>query len=141
MKFTRHFLFLLIVLGTQPLLAQLSSRHYLPPLKRAINWQTLPSGQAIYLSTPETTAFDVNVYQGTSTIPTATLSISNSSPYRYVPPVGTEGDATTTGDNNTTLITPANAGIVLSIAGLRFEAPSGKKFYVNWRTANTAQAS
>jgi uncharacterized repeat protein (TIGR01451 family) len=119
--------------------AQLSSRHYLPPLKRANNWQSI-SGQTIFLSTPETSAFDVNIYQGTSTTPTATLSISNTSPGIYTPPLGTGGNAST-GDNNTSIITGANAGIVLSSAGFRFEAPSGKKFYLNWRAANTAQAS
>jgi uncharacterized repeat protein (TIGR01451 family) len=131
--------FALQLLGTQFAIAQLSSRHYLPPLKRANNWQSI-SGQAIYLSTPETTAFDVYVYQGTSTTPTATLSISNTNPSRFVPPLGTNGNAST-GDNNTSIITGANAGIVLSDAGFRFEAPSGKKFYVNWRSANATQAS
>ena len=82
----------------------------------------------------------MKVYQGTNTSAVATLSISNSSPFIYLPPVAT-GGSSTTGDNNTTLITQANSGIVLSDAGLRFEAPSGKKFYVNWRTSNGGQAS
>ena len=139
-------LFLLLffqLLGTQFATAQLSSRHYLPPLKRANNWlvsQTFPDGQAIYLSTPETTAFDVKVYQGTNTTAITTLSISNSIPAIYTPLVAT-GGSSTNGDNNTTLITQANSGIVLSDAGLRFEGDNGKKFYVNWRTSNGSQAS
>ena len=140
MKFIKHLLLLLLVIGTQTLFAQLSSRHYLPPLKRVNSWQNLPNGQAIYLSTPETTAFEVKVYQGTNTTAIATLSISNSSPVIYTPLVAT-GGSSTNGDNNTTLITQANSGIVLDIAGLKFEAPSGKKFYVNWRTSNGGQAS
>jgi uncharacterized repeat protein (TIGR01451 family) len=117
--------------------AQLSSRHYLPPLKRSNGFQTV-DGQAIYLSTPEANAFEVKVYQGTNTTAIATLSISNSSPAIYTPAVATGGNSN---DNNTTLITSANSGIVLDIAGLKFEAPSGKKFYVNWRTSNGGQAS
>ena len=117
--------------------AQLSSKHYLPPLKQTTN---VVQGQAIYLSTPETTAFDVNVYQGTSTTAIATLSVSNSSPGIYTPPLGT-GGSTAGGDNNTTLVTGANAGVVLSSAGFRFESPSGKRFYVNWRSAQGGQAS
>lgn len=42
--------------------AQLSSKHYLPPLKRSGNSLEF-AGQAFYLSTPETSSFDVNVYQ------------------------------------------------------------------------------
>jgi uncharacterized repeat protein (TIGR01451 family) len=123
--------------------AQLSSKHYLPPLKRSNAWletQKFENGQGIYLSTPETTAFEVKVYQGTNTTAIATLSISNSSPANYTPPIAA-GGSSNRGDNNTTLITQANSGIVLSDAGLRFEAAGGKKFYVNWRTANTGQAS
>lgn len=91
--------------------AQLSSRHYLPPLKQTTN---VVQGQAIYLSTPETTAFDVNVYQGTSTTAIATLSVSNSSPGIYTPPLGTGGSTAGGGDNNTTLVTGANAGVVIT---------------------------
>ena len=142
MNFSKALFFALTLqlLGAQFAMAQLSSKHYLPPLKRSNNWQTIPDGQAIYLSTPEVNAFEVKVYQGTNTSAIATLSISNSSPFIYLPPIAT-GGSSTTGDNNTTLITQANSGIVLSDAGLRFEAPSGKKFYVNWRTSNSGQAS
>ena len=137
MKFIKQFLLLLLVLGTQPFFAQLSSKHYLPPLKQA---GSVVQGQVIYLSTPETTAFDVNVYQGISTTLTTTLSVSNSSPVIYTPPLAT-GGTSAEGNNNSTLITETNAGIVLSGAGFRFEAPSGKKFYLNWRAAHTGQAS
>ncbi len=138
-----HLLLLLILVqfvGIHFVSAQLSSKHYLPPLKRTNNWQTIPDGQAIYLSTPEVNAFDVNVYQGTNTTAIATLSVSNGTQTIYTPPIATGGNSST-GDNNTTLITQANSGIVLSDAGLRFEAPSGKKFYVNWRTSNGSQGS
>ena len=130
-------LFFFLFLSSLSVNAQLSSKHYLPPLRQRT---ILVDGQTIYLSTPESTAFDVNVYQGTSTTPTATISISNSVPGTYTPPLGTAGQ-TEGGNNNTSLVTAANAGIVLTTAGFRFEAPSGKKFYVNWRSASLNQAS
>ena len=138
-KYVQLLLLLILVqfVGIHFASAQLSSKHYLPPLKQA---QSVVQGQVIYLSTPETSAFSVNVYQGTSTTPVTTLSISNSSPGLYTPPLG-EGGSSAGGENNTSLITGANAGIVLSTAGFRFEAPSGKKFYVNWRSGQGGQAS
>lgn len=111
------------------LTAQLSDLHFLPPLKQRSNAFVQ---QLIYLSTPETTAFDVNVYRGNSTTPLATLSVSKATDATYNP-----GD----GDNNITLLTDANTGMVLSTAGLRFESTNGKKFYVNWRGKSANQAS
>lgn len=105
MQLKKHLLFLVVVLGIQPLFAQLSSKHYLPPLRQRT---ILVDGQTIFLSTPETTPFDVKVYQGTSTTPTATISISNSVPGTYTPPLGTAGQ-TEGGNNNTSLVTAANA--------------------------------
>ena len=138
-KYVQLLLLLMLVqfVGIHFASAQLSNKHYLPPLKRSNGFQTI-DGQAIYLSTPETTAFEVKVYQGTNTTAITTLSISNSSPAIYTPSVAIGGNSN---DNNTTLITSANSGIVLDMAGLKFEAPSGKKFYVNWRTSNGGQAS
>lgn len=126
------FALVLVVISFLSLKAQISSTHYLPPLKQSPAASI--QGQVIYLSTPETTAFDVNVYQGTSLIPITTISISNSAPGVYTPPGGT-------GANNSTIITPQNAGIVVNVAGLRFDAPSGKQFYLNWRAAETNQGS
>jgi hypothetical protein len=77
-KFFKYYrvLFFFLCISSLSVNAQFSSKHYLPPLKqRAI----LVDGQTIYLSTPETTAFDVNVYQGTSATPSTTISTSLSS--------------------------------------------------------------
>lgn len=126
------FVFVFMVTSFLSLKAQISSAHYLPPLKQSPAASIL--GQVIYLSTPETTPFDVNVYQGTSTTPITTISISNTAPGVYTPTGGA-------GANNSTIITPQNAGIVVSDAGLRFDAPSGKGFYVNWRAAQSDQGS
>jgi hypothetical protein len=122
-------LLILLFCETLPMFAQLSDLHYLPPLKQKSG---AFAQQLIYLSTPETTAFDVNIYIGTSTTPVQTLSISKSTGATYNP-----GD----GDNNITLLTDANTGVVQSNSGLRFESPSGKKFYVNWRGKSANQAS
>lgn len=119
----------LFLCARTPVIAQLSDLHYLPPLKQK---EQGFAQQSIYLTTPETTAFTVNVYQGTSTSPIATYSLSNSAPATYNP-----GD----GDNNITLLTADKVGYVQSNSGLRFEAPSGKKFYVNWRGRSASQGS
>jgi|GEM_PF-3527068 len=119
----------LISCSTNSIYAQLSDLHYLPPLKQR-------SGafveQMIYLSTPETTTFNVYVYKGTSTTPIATIPISKTVEGSYNP-----GN----GDNNITLLTDANTGIVQSNSGLRFESAAGQKFYVNWRGKSANQAS
>jgi hypothetical protein len=130
---------LLNTLGAHDVMAQLSSKHYLPPLKKSGSSAEF-AGQAYYLSTPETSAFDVNVYQGTNSTAVATISISNTSSGKYEPTLGI-GGTVAYGSNNTSFVTDAYAGIVLSSAGFRFEAPSGKKFYVNWRASHSAQAA
>ena len=68
MKLTTRTTLLLILFfcETFPVFAQLSDLHYLPPLKQRTG---AFAQQLIYLSTPETTAFDVNMYIGTSTTP------------------------------------------------------------------------
>ena len=134
MRYIKQIIFVFVLVVTSFLYskAQLSSTHYLPPLKTAVGANML--GQRIYLSTPETIPFDVNVYQGTSTTPISTISISNSQPGMFVPPGGG-------GINNSSIVSQANAGIVLSVAGFRFDAPSGKGFYVNWRAAEGNQGS
>ena len=111
--------------------SQLSDLHYLPPLKQVSNNQAVQQ-QAYYLSTPETTPFSVQVFQGVSTTPVTTLTVSNASPIKY-----SLGD----GDNNVTLVTNSNTGIVLSNSGLRFQAAGGQKFYVNYRGRSAAQAT
>ena len=131
-NFNMHFLLLIVFLiaSTFSSYAQLSDLHYLPPLKQvggAFN------SQAIYLSTPETTPFAVDIYQGNNPTKIASINISKSTSGKYV--------LTNGGDNDITLLSAANTGYVQSNAGLRFESPSGKKFYVNWRGKSGNQAS
>jgi large repetitive protein len=123
-------LLFLIAFGIS-LKAQLSDLHYLPPLKQGRN-NAAVERQAVYLSTPEPTTFLVNVFRGTNPNPVASFNISNNSPAVYNLP---------NGDNNITLVNNANTGIVLTNSGLRFESPSGNRFYVNYRGNSAAQAT
>jgi len=126
----KHLLLIFLVFCTTfSLYAQLSDLHYLPPLKQR---SAAIVDQRIILSTPETTAFDVNIYQGNNPTSIATISISNLSSGSY-----TLGST----DNNITLVTEANTGIVLSNSGLRFESAGGEKFYVNYRGKSANQAT
>ncbi|PKH67892.1 hypothetical protein CXF59_05260 [Flavobacterium sp. ALD4] len=110
--------------------AQLSDLHYLPPLRQAgLSFDS----QAIYVSTPETNAFTVNVYQGTNTTAIGSLTVSKASGSIYTLANG--------GDNDVTLLRDVNTGIVQSTSGLRFQSSGGQKFYVNWRGKSVAQAS
>ncbi|MBU2061449.1 MAG: IgGFc-binding protein [Bacteroidetes bacterium] len=122
---------LILFLFVHTAYSQLSDLHYLPPLKQVSNNQAVQQ-QAYYLSTPETASFSVQVFEGTSTTPAATLTVSNASPIKY------DLDS---GDNNISLVTNSNTGIVLSNSGLRFFAPGGQKFYVNYRGRSSAQAT
>ncbi|WP_299537479.1 T9SS type B sorting domain-containing protein [Ulvibacterium sp.] len=129
--FKRYSSLLLLLFACNFIYAQLSDLHYLPPLKQGQNNQGIRD-QAIYLSTPEPTTFTVNAYRGTNPTPIASFNISNVSPA-----VWTLGD----GDNNITLVNNANTGVVLTNSGLRFESPSGNRFYVNYRGNSNAQAA
>lgn len=128
----RKILFFFLIIGISiSVQAQLSDLHYLPPLKQGVNNQGIQQ-QAIYLSTPEPITFAVNVYQGTNNTAVATFNISNVTPAVY---------NLANGDNNITLVSNANTGIILTNSGLRFESPSGNPFYVNYRGNSSAQAA
>ncbi|PQJ68567.1 T9SS type A sorting domain-containing protein [Polaribacter butkevichii] len=116
---------------TQVGYSQLSDLHYLPPLKQAVNNQAIEQ-QTIYLSTPETSSFNVNIFRGTSTTALATLSISKTNSATY---------SLADGDNEITLVTNSNTGIALSNSGLRFESDNKEKFYVNYRGSSSEQAA
>lgn len=106
-------------------------RFTLPPLKQISNNQAIRQ-QAFYLSTPETTPFNVQVFRGTGATPIATLTVSNAAPAQY---------NVADGDNNISLVTNTNTGVVLSNSGLRFQSVGGEKFYVNFRGRSSAQAT
>ena len=110
--------------------AQLSDLHYLPPLKQRAGGIV---AQLFYLSTPDTTAFDVKIYLGTNTTPIATISGLKNSAYKTYNPGNN--------DNNKSFVTDANTGTVLTSSGLRFESDGGQLFYVNFRGNSTHQAT
>mgnify|MGYP000359685435 CR=1 FL=1 len=117
---------------------QLDSEHYLPPLKQVSNNAAIKQ-QAVYFSTPETTAFPIEIYRGASLTPAVTLTgLEKGNPL-----ILDSSNATfplSDGDNNITLVTNTNTGVVLNNAGLRIVAPGGQKFYVNYRGRSTSQA-
>ena len=127
----KQLLVLFLVLSSSFTFAQLSDLHYLPPLRQGQNNGAIQQ-QAVYLSTPETTAFTVNVYQGTNGTPVTSFTISNTAPAVY-----NLGN----GNNNVTLVNDTNTGIVLTNSGLRFESPGGENFYVNYRGRSGSQAA
>jgi len=129
--FIKILLIFCLLLSGSKVFGQLSDLHYLPPLRQGSNNQAIQQ-QSVYLSTPETTAFQVNVYRGTNTTPIANFTISNTTPQEYV---------LANGDNDITLVKTANTGIVLKDAGLRFVASGGNNFYVNYRGRSTSQAA
>jgi uncharacterized repeat protein (TIGR01451 family) len=116
--------------------AQLSDLHYLPPLRQSTNnvADNQPiKQQRLYLSTPESGAFSVHIYRGTSTTPLTTItSLSSSSPQFYNLP---------NANNNITIIAKERAGRVLTDAGLRLESANGEKFFVNYRANSLNQGT
>lgn len=128
----RTVLFLFLFLLSYAAQAQLDDTHYFPPMKSNDLYDGI-SQQSFYLSTPETDAFDIEIYQGTDPTPITTLiGLSNTNSLIY---------SVADGTNNVTLMNNENTGIVLSNAGLRFVAPSGKKFYTNFRGKSSYHAA
>jgi len=105
--------------------AQLDNKHWLPPLTGATLSTATFSTQNIVLSTPENTAFLVEIKTPDGTVVGSSM-ISSSSSYTYDP-----GD----NDNNITLMSHTNVGVALTTgtSGLIFESPGGQDFYVNHR--------
>ncbi|OAD45550.1 IgGFc-binding protein [Polaribacter atrinae] len=130
-KLKRASIFIILFTFSQISYGQLSDLHFLPPLKQHSNNQSVKQ-QSLYLSTPETNSFEVKIYQGTNTNAIATLSLSKSTPIIY---------SLANGDNNITLVSNTNTGVVLKNSGLRIEAPNGEEFYVNYRGRSSAQGT
>jgi len=125
-------LFLTIFVHSNLAYGQLDSIHYLPPL--STNNETEGGGtysHQIYLSTPSTTGFDVDIKSPDGVILT-TLNVSNTSPQVY-----TLGNSY----NDVTILSLANVGIIQSDKGLVFESPGGEKFYVNYRIGGQRQSA
>ncbi len=127
-----YILFFIVSISFNNIFAQLSDLHYLPPLKQG-NGTGAINQQSIYLSTPETTPFDINIYKGKNPNPIATISgLSNSNSQTY---------NLADGNNGLTLVDNNKTGTVLNNAGLRFESTGGQEFYVNYRGRSNSQAA
>ncbi len=121
--------FIFLLFSVQFTFAQLSDLHYLPPLKMSQSTGIF-SSQGLYISTPETTEFDVEIYQGTNATPIATISVSNSVPYYY---------SLSGNDNDITMVSENNTGIILQNSGLKLQSVGGEEFFVSFRGNSTSQ--
>jgi len=110
---------------------QLDSIHYLPPLTSENYGTAGLQEHRIYLSTAETSAFNVYVSSPDGTA-LDTLSVSNSTPRIFTP-----ADE----DNNVTFLSDVNVGSVQQGKGLIFASSGGQKFYVNYRVSSSNQAA
>ncbi len=116
-----------LLLASLNLSAQLDSIHWLPPVTAGNIGSNAGAYQhSVYLSTPETTAFDVTVTTGTGTL-IGTYSISASSPYRL----------DLTDGYNYLCMDADSVGSVQRDDGLIFSA--NEDFYVNYRVRSNAQ--
>ncbi len=78
MKTIRILIPVFLLLQTTRLIAQLDTIHWLPPMHARDQW----GPQFLYLSTPETTPFDVHIRSGSGAL-INTVSISNTQPFQY----------------------------------------------------------
>lgn len=116
--------------------AQLSDLHYLPPLKQESSPNYAIFDHKIYLTTPNTTSFVVDVYRGTSTTTYTSVTISKTSAGTFTLPTTTSST-----ENNISMMDNTNTGVVQSIGGLIFKSRNGEKFYVNYRGKSGSQAT
>ena len=121
--------FLLVSFCSLTTYAQLDSKHWLPPLKRATGNQASIGSNFLYLSTPETTPFDVTIQTPDGTTFNQTVSLSNATPVE----LDLGGDI-----NNITILSDANSGIVQTggTRGLIVESANDELFYVNYRISS-----
>ncbi len=132
----KELLIILYVLLAQIGFGQLSDLHYLPPLKQESSPNYAIFDHKLYLTTPSTTSFVVDVYRGTNTTPYTSVTISKSVAGSFTLPA-----TTTSAENNISMMDNTNTGVVQSIGGLIFKSRNGEKFYVNYRGKSPSQAT
>ncbi len=135
--------FIIILLNLGQVFSQLDSKHYLPPMRAGADTNVSNIGNAIYLSTPETTPFDVDVYFGDATSPSYTVvGLSNTTP-QIMDLFNTDvtGDLVAEGAlDEIILMSQAQTGVVQTTAGMRFESQGvNNLFYLNYRVASNNQ--
>jgi hypothetical protein len=104
-------------------LAQLDSIHWLPPLHARAEW----GPQYIYISTPETTPFEVSIRLGDGSL-LSTLTISNTSPQRFF-----------IGDTEDTQVLVSEYSLHVALQGRGLILQGAKKFYANFRAHSSSQ--
>jgi len=117
MKSARLIFPALLLASAHTLLGQLDTIHWLPPMHAREDW----GPQFLYLSTPETDAFDVEIRDGAGNL-VKTATISNTQPYRY-----DIGQTT----NTYTLVPQNQLQQVVKGKGLVMSGP--KKFFAYYR--------
>ena len=103
--------------------AQLDSIHWLPPM----HGRSELGPQYLYISTPETTPFPVELRDPAGTVIT-TLTVSNAAPQRY-----------SLGSTNATQVLTAEAELHKAIKNKGLILVGEKKFYVNFRFHSSSQ--
>ena len=119
-------LFLVLWLAAAPgaaIFAQLDTIHWIPPMHARDEW----GPQYLYLSTPETNPFPVNIRDGAGNL-IQSVSISNAKPYRY--DLGNSG-------NTLTLVPEYMLHQPLQGKGLVIDGP--KKFYAYFRAHSNSR--
>lgn len=120
----RLLIILFFITCSTNLFSQLDSIHWMPPMHARTEW----GPQYLYLSTPEQTAFPVNIRDGSGNL-IATVNISNTQPYTY-----------SLGNTNTTfaLVPETDLHKALKNKGLIIDGE--KKFFAYFRMHATSLA-
>ncbi|MEM6829801.1 MAG: IgGFc-binding protein [Bacteroidota bacterium] len=133
----RNLLSALLLVTTLSVLAQLDTRHYIPPMYAREDPAT-GTGEDIYLilSTPQTDPFEVTITDGAGTALYTNVSISRSSPVTLALSNATGASK----GNGTKFLVPASdLATILSDEGMILTA--NKAFFVNIRVDEGAQAA
>ncbi|HRI61344.1 MAG TPA: IgGFc-binding protein, partial [Saprospiraceae bacterium] len=115
---TVRLIFPALLLRLAAVSAQLDTIHWLPPMHARDEW----GPQYLYLSTPETEAFPVNIRDGAGNL-VSTVTISNTQPVRY--------DGLGASSNTLVLVTQNQLHQAVKGKGLVIDGP--KKFYAYFR--------
>lgn len=114
---TPRLVLLLLLLRSAAVTAQLDTIHWLPPMHARDEW----GPQYLYLSTPETDSFPVNIRDGAGNL-VATLTISNAQPRRY-----------DLGSSSGTLVLVSKNQLQQAVTGKGLVIDGPKKFYAYFR--------
>ena len=118
--------------------AQLSDLHYLPPLRQTQMGHISRIG--VWLTTPETSPFIVDIYRGSNPTPIANVTISSTLTVCWDGALTANSLGQTSSENNILLLDAQFTGVKQNWNGLRLQSRGGQQFYVNVRGQSSAQA-